>query len=296
MVDRRSTAAIPIFRPHPDRPMSIVFFASGGPGNIETAFGAEDESAGALRIDLVVTDRDRIPSIDVARSRGRPHLVFDFAAGCGPVPGPSATEQTRRAYGAARERLHTAILRELQAIERTRGYPFDVAVLAYRRIVTGPLLAYFAGRMINQHPADLADVADGQRLFIGIAGHARALRSGRGRSRTSTIIVRDGIDTGEILARGPWVPFAGRADDLSAIAEHENVQKHESDRPVLRFVLRALAAGEFALSGEHRHVDGCAVVCYRGEPLGYGGIELAADDASRGVARRASAGPAWRTR
>lgn len=292
MADRRSTAAIPIYRPNPDRPMSIVFFASGGPGNIETAFGAEDENAGMLRVDLVVTDRDRIPSIDVARTRGRPHLVFDFAAGCGPVPGPCATEQAQRAYDTARERLHTSILHELQAIERTRGYPFDVAVLAYRRIVTGPLLAYFAGRMINQHPADLADVDEGQRLFTGIAGHARALRCGRGRSRTSTIIVRDGIDTGEILARGPWVPFVGRADDPSSIAEHENVQKRESDRPVLRFVLHALAAGEFALSTEYRHGDGCAVVYHRGEPLGYGGIELVADD---GMARQASAEPAWRT-
>lgn len=296
MADQRSTAAIPIYRPNPNRPMSIVFFASGGPGNIETAFGAEDESPGTLRVDLVVTDRDRIPSIDVARSRGRPHLMFDFAAGCGPVPGPSATEQARRAYGTARERLHTSILHELQAIERARGYPFDVAVLAYRRIVTGPLLAYFAGRMINQHPADLADIDESRRLFTGMAGHARALRSGRGGSRTSTIVVRDGIDTGEILARGPWVSFAGRADDPSAIAEHENVQKRESDRPVLRFVLHALAAGELSLSPEHRHVDGCAVVCYRGEPLGYGGIELTADDASRGVARRASAEQVWRTR
>jgi len=268
----------PIHTPRRDRPMQVVFFASGGPGNLQAAFDVEDAAPALLRIGLVVTDRPGIPSIALARGRGVPVLVRDFEASCGRWTDCRGNPVRERAYVEAGTRFHDAICDELAAHERVRGERFDLAVLAYRRIVRGRLLERFAERMINQHPADLAARgAAGQRLYPGIGGHARALRDGRRGARTTTILVRAGVDDGEILAQGPWVPFTGDARQPLQVAEHEDRQKSASDWPSLRFALAAIASGRLGLATD-RHVDGCKVVGLDQRPLPYCGYVCAHDD------------------
>jgi phosphoribosylglycinamide formyltransferase-1 len=253
-------------------PMRIAFFASGGPGNLHAAFELEDIAPHLIKVAVIVTDRSGIPAIDLARARGVPVIVRDFERECGSWRAQRGSPETEAAYRSKSEAFHDAIAEELEKIEASSGARIDLAVLAYRRIIRGRLLRRFEGKMINQHPADLSVLASsGERAYVGIGGHARAIRSGEGRSRTSTIVVREGIDTGEILCQGPWVPYQGDGSDDS-IGRHEAIQKCASDWPSLRFALAAIALGGFGCSERARHLDGSRIVSLFGETVPREGV------------------------
>src|SRR5689334_13300416 len=101
----------PIFSPQ-NGPMRVVFFASGGPGNLGAALEVEDSYPDLVRIEAVVTDRYRIPAISLAAQRNRPVITRDFAAICG--------APHEEGYAARRERVHDAILAELDTLERAK--------------------------------------------------------------------------------------------------------------------------------------------------------------------------------
>src|SRR5688572_12375710 len=101
----------PIFAPHTG-PMRVVFFASGGPGNLGAALKVEDSYPDLVRIEAVVTDRYRIPAICLASKRSRPVITRDFAKTCGPPH--------EKDYVTRRERVHDEILAELDALERSK--------------------------------------------------------------------------------------------------------------------------------------------------------------------------------
>lgn len=280
IIDARSPSAFkPIFTPVEGRPMHVVFFASGGPGNVLAAFAAEDAMPSRIRIGAVVTDRPGIPAIDVAEERRRPCLVHDFASECGSWAAHRGDPTQEDLYRQRAGRFHDAVLDKIMMLEQELGWKFDLAVLAYRRIITGKLLTYFEERMINQHPADLAviDVSTARRSYVGIGGLARSLRCGERWTRTSTILVRSSVDAGEILTRGPQVEFTGDPEDARDVEAHEQRQKRLSDWPSLRFTLAGVSQGYYRLSTDERYPDGCKVVWFRGERLPYGGVELRDD-------------------
>jgi len=259
---RPVTAYRPLYRPRARDPMRVVFFSSGGPGNLQAVFDVEERFPALVRVEAVVADRPGIPSLDLARSQGRPTVVRDFSRLCGP---PSSED-----YRFRRQAAHDEILDELTVIERQQGFRFDLAVLGYRRIIEGPLFARFGDAMINQHPADLTIRApDGRRRYTGIGGLAAALADGQPATRTSTIVVAPGIDAGEIISQGPSVSVSGLP-----LPQHEALQKKVSDWPSLRFAVETIAKGELALATGLTHDDGSRVVVFRGAPQGYGGVDL----------------------
>ncbi len=274
MVDA-ALRTVPIHARRAGEPMRVVFFASGGPGNLQAAFELEDVVPHLVQVAAVVTDRSGIPAIDLARARGVPVIARDFERACGTWQAARGNAEAAAQYRAKGQAFHDAIAHELERLEESAGARFDLAVLAYRRIIRGRLLGRFDGKMINQHPADLSvQTSSGERAYVGIGGHARALRQGEGGGRTSTILVREGIDTGEILCQGPWVPYEGDGSGAS-IARHEDVQKGASDWPSLRFALTAIALGAFGCS-EARHDDGSRVISLFAEPLPRYGIRCRA--------------------
>ena len=170
-----------VFEPH-GQPMAIVFFASGGPGNLNAICELQQAAPGVLEIGLVVTDRPAIPAVSIARERGIPCLVHDFEAECGRWSECCRDSASREAYRKRAEAFHTAVLWRICEHEQRARRRFDLAVLAYRRLIQGPLLRYFTDRMINQHPADLSIRGAGGsgRLYTGLGGHARALANSEG--------------------------------------------------------------------------------------------------------------------
>jgi folate-dependent phosphoribosylglycinamide formyltransferase PurN len=205
-----------------------------------------------------------------------PTLVMDHAAACGRWS-DCTDAAARERYSNASELFHDTVLERLREYELRRNRRFDLAVLAYRRIIRGGLLDYFGNRMLNQHPADLSvrNPATKARKYIGIGGHARELREGRGGSRTSTILVDAGTDTGSILTQGPWVAFSGDPASDLAVREHEELMKRSSDPISLEGALVGVAKGMFSVV-QPTSRDGQAAVFFNGKPLPYSGLECTA--------------------
>ena len=252
-----------------ERPMSIVFFTSSGGNNLQTALRVADECPAAMSVDAIVADRYTPEIASTAWRRGIPLVAYDFGALCGPVPARNATT-ARAAYERRRDELHTKILHDLYRVEEINGFPFDLAVLAYRRIVRGPLYERFRDKMINQHPGDLTVRTAGRRTLIGTDPVGLAQKLGHKATRTTTFLVNSGVDTGEILCQGPEVPFD---DPASSCVAHEAKQKRLSDTPALVFALNAISAGRYAV-GPDEAAGGLRRIYYDNCELPYGGVSL----------------------
>lgn len=263
--------SIPMFSP--GKPMDVVFFASGGPGNFRTALDMAEQHPDLLRVSLLICDRRGTPAATLAKSKGVQTLEVDYSVFAREFYDTSGTHGMP-SVGVA---FHDMILSEIRTFEDARGCELDFAVLAYRKIIRGALLERFADCAINQHPADLAVRRNGSRVYVGTDGHARSLRDGLGGARTSTIIVRENVDCGEIVCQGPFTPFAGSVSSEADIYEHEIEQKSKSDWPSLRFALFAIATGRLGLSTVLTHRDGCRVVTLDGVPQPYEGVNVSSE-------------------
>lgn len=258
-----------IYKPK-ERPMRVVLFSSSGPGNTQAILDLMDEYPKLIKLVLCVCDRAGIPTIEIAKERSIETIVVDFDAEIKKHSLKKSRDNELKKK--ISERLHDDILSKINAFEYSKG-KIDLAVLAYRRIITGKLFSYFSDRMINQHPADLSIFdTNNKRKYVGIGGHHRSLEDDCGGSKTSCILVNERVDSGEILAQGKFVKF-DQEKSLSNFDAHEILQKKVSDWPVLRFVLKGIAQGKYGVSGE-RFEDGCRIIKYEGNKLGYSGMQL----------------------
>jgi len=212
---------------------NIACFSSGGPGNFATVLEFCEAHPRSARVAALVSDRHAIPAIELARDRGIEHRVFEFPTFRGD---PLAC--------ASRVGTCNEILSYLEDVEDRKG-SISLIVLAFRRILAGPIIERFVGRMINVHPADLSvfDLSTHRPRYAGIGGLRLSLLDGNGESRTSVHFVDGGVDTGALLCLGPMVRFFGCADSAADVQEHERRQKSESDRPALVRVLERMLLG-----------------------------------------------------
>jgi phosphoribosylglycinamide formyltransferase-1 len=227
-----------------------------------------------LSVDLLITDRFDIKAIDYANEHGIPVIARDFEQICGNSKLAKKSKYRSEKYYKCSINFHNTILDEITIIEQKRGYKFDLAVLSYYRWIHGKLLEYFDGRMINQHPADLSILGDdGKRKYIGINPAYLSILDGNKKTRTSTILVRNGHDTGEILCQGPWCTYTYEKISKENAALHELKQELISDVPSLVYTLYGISKGHFSI-GRDCHTDGCKVIFHCDMPLPYSGYEL----------------------
>lgn len=112
----------------------------------------------------------------------------------------------------------------------------DLVVLSgLMRLLPAALVARYAPRIINTHPAYLPE-------FPGAHGVRDALAAGAPQTGASVIVVDDGVDTGPILAQ-ERVPV--HPDDTEH-SLHERIKPVE--RGLLIDVVRRIATGELALT------------------------------------------------
>ncbi|GII65317.1 hypothetical protein Skr01_54020 [Sphaerisporangium krabiense] len=259
------------------RPLRVMALVSATGANLTTTLELAAERPDLLRVVLVASDRERAGALDVAARAGVPTWPGRFAAECGNHRA-CVTEEDRAAYRARAEAFHDRLLARVREFERADG-EIDLVVLAYHRWIHGGFLAHFRDRIINQHPGDLASLdGSGARALVGMDPVGVALRRGDTATRTSTFLVDDTHDGGPVLARGPALEYHGpRPPSREDVDAHERRQKAHSDRPVLRWVLTALAEGRLALDPSRPRPDGTAAVLLDGAETPLGGHDLAAD-------------------
>jgi phosphoribosylglycinamide formyltransferase-1 len=111
-----------------------------------------------------------------------------------------------------------------------------VCLAGYMRLVTPALLAPFAGRVINVHPALLPS-------FPGLHAPRQALAAGVAIAGCTVHFVDEGTDTGPIIAQAavPVLP----SDDESSLTNRIQVE----ERRLFPMVVRAIATGKIRLDG-----------------------------------------------
>lgn len=254
--------------------MRVALFASGGGGNLAAALDVAGQRPDLISVGAVVTDRPLVYAIHIAREARIPVIVRDFEATCGKWRDCRDDPDAATAYRRMAIGFHDAILLDLTAIEQRMHWVFDLVILSYRRWIHGALLERFRDQMINQHAGDLSILGPNGRAYVGLDPVTVALAAGERRTRTSTIMVTEGHDAGEILCQGPWVTYPYSSLTPQLARKHELIQKERSDWPSLRFALMAIAEGRLALGSEAVYSDGTRQVYLDGCPLPYGGVSL----------------------
>jgi phosphoribosylglycinamide formyltransferase-1 len=112
----------------------------------------------------------------------------------------------------------------------------DLVVLSgLMRLLPPALVARYAPRIINTHPAYLPE-------FPGAHGVRDALAAGVSQTGASVIVVDDGVDSGPILAQ----------ERIAVLPDDTEQTLHERIKPVERLLLidvvRRIATGELALT------------------------------------------------
>ena len=152
-----------------------------------------------------------------------------------------------------------------------------IALAGYMSITTKPLLDRYEGKIINVHPADLTILTLGERKYVGIHTVRDAILGGEKEIRSTTHIVREKVDNGEILiVSKPTIVKLPTGVDLDklrsdrellkvVVEEHQDRLKREGDWVIYPMTLQMIGEGRFALD------DG--VICIDGRPT-YDGLRL----------------------
>lgn len=186
--------------------LKVVVLISGGGSNLRALLDRTRDPDFPVRVVAVGADRD-CAGLEHARGEGIPAFVVDFAS------------------FASREQWGDAL------VDRLRAFSPDAVVLSgLMRLLPDVVLAEFAPRIINTHPAFLPE-------FPGAHAVRDALAAGVTETGASVIIVDDGVDTGPVLARERVAVEPG--DTESSL--HDRIKTVE--RRLLETVLIDLATG-----------------------------------------------------
>lgn len=196
-------------------PLRVAVLGSGRGSNFVAIADAVRKRGLPVDIRLVISDVESAPILIHARYRDIPAQFLP--------PGGFRTKLDEAA-----ESTYLAAL---------EGAGVDFLVLAgFMRILRGPLLHRFAGRVVNIHPSLLP-------AFPGLNAWQQALDYGVKVTGCTVHLVDEGVDTGPILAQRA-VPVL---DGDTASSLHERIQVAE--RELYPEVVGALARGEIQVRG-----------------------------------------------
>jgi folate-dependent phosphoribosylglycinamide formyltransferase PurN len=258
----------PLYAPRPSGPMRVAGFMSGSGTNLvkilEWQARLEKEPGGApFRVVVIFSDNPASSATRIGEEYGVPVLVEDILSFY-----RSRGHRTKKDLS-----LRPAFDRRI--VDLLVPHAVETLVLAgYMSVVTRPLLEAFPGRIVNVHPADLRIREAGKRKYTGDHAVRDAIRAGEQEIRSTTHLVREEVDGGEILMvsapvpvtlpEGVGIPTLSRpehSEELEEIAgRHQERLKREGDWIVLPLTLERLSLGRYAM-------DGAGRICLDGEPL-----------------------------
>jgi len=186
---------------------NLAVLISGSGSNLQAVIDAtENGTIPNAKVALVVSSRENVFGLERAEKHGISNMAID--------------------------RLDTEKL-----METLKTYNIDGIILAgYLTVLAPEMIAAYAGKIINIHPALLP--LFGGKGFYGIKVHQAVLASGEKYTGATAHLVDCGIDTGAVLVRGaiPVLP-----DDTA-----ESLQKRvlKVEHNVLVQAVKALVEGK----------------------------------------------------
>jgi len=147
-----------------------------------------------------------------------------------------------------------------------------IALGGYMSILTYPLLKRFGDRIFNVHPADLSiRREDGTRKYVGAHAVLNAILGGEKLLYSTTHIVREKVDHGEILMRSAPIPISlphgmtlqdlGRPENWERLEElargHQEQLKEKGDWIIYPLTIRMVSEGRYGMDPSGNiYVDG----------------------------------------
>jgi len=224
---------------------------------------------------FIFTDRPKSKLLSSEALQGIDKIVFDGFKACGKSSAAGYAERSRK----FNEKICTA----LEEYERAYQKEIDLLVLGgYMRMVTGPLLEKFRDRIITVHPADLTVLNEThERVYTGAYALYDAIAHGVQATRSSVILVNEGMDQGEILVQGPefQIDYGMLAMCDGKNLKHfatmiQDEQKKQSDWPAIKEALKLIQEGRLAIGQEKQQYDAWRTVYVDGKKCEYGGRQL----------------------
>lgn len=191
--------------------LTVAVLISGAGSNLRALLEAARHPEFPARIVVVGADRDAA-GLAHAEEFGIPAFTVPFRS-----------YESREAWG------------EELAAQLDRWQPDLIVLSGLMRLLPAGLVARYAPRIVNTHPAYLPE-------FPGAHGVRDALAAGAAETGASVIVVDDGVDSGPILAQERVVVQPGDTEETL----HERIKPVE--RRLLIDVVRRVATGELALT------------------------------------------------
>ncbi|MEX2528036.1 MAG: phosphoribosylglycinamide formyltransferase [Gemmatimonadota bacterium] len=192
------------------QPIRIAVFVSGRGSNLGAILRAEESWAGLARVELVVSNREDAPALDLARAVGRDSLVL-------PARGAQADSALLKAL--EEQGIHLMVL------------------AGYLRLIPTSVVERFRGRILNVHPSLLP--AFGGEGMYGSRVHEAVLESGCTVSGATVHFVDEVYDSGRVLAQWPVPVLPG--DTPETLAERIQAVEHVLLPAAVYHVAEALA-------------------------------------------------------
>ncbi len=237
--------------------MRLACFMSGSGTNvlkiIENQSIKQDEKYRVVLIFADNEDPSKCNAKKIAESRGIPLVMHDIGKFYADHGQTSSKDLALRAQF------------DSESVELIDPHDVDVIALGgYMNILTQPMLDRYPGKIINVHPGDLSIKVEKKRKFVGLHAVRDAIMAGERQIFSTTHVVREEVDNGEILMRSQPVkvtlPTGLASQDLARVEnkpildrlveEHQARLKEYGDWIIFPKTLELIGEGRFALDGE----------------------------------------------
>jgi folate-dependent phosphoribosylglycinamide formyltransferase PurN len=265
--DTNNMAPTPIYKPEPGLLMRVACFMSGSGTNARKIIERSQRHGSSYRVELIFTDvkdetldregKKACRALDIAKEYGIAYECVDIM------------DFYKSRGHSSKKDLSLRPDFDKQVVAAIERHRVDLIALAgYMSITTKPILDRYDGRVINVHPADLTAMANGERKYVGIHTVRDAILEGEGEIRSTTHIVREKVDNGEIIVLSKPVavklPPGATLEKLredkellkSVVDDHQDRLKREGDWMIYPLTVQMIGEGRFSLDDGAVYLDG----------------------------------------
>ena len=254
----------PIFPLSDSRKMRVALFISGSGTNglriIERSMEPDSNFKVSLIFSDVKDDREKKDGTKMCRSK-------DIAEEYGIAYEYVDIRDFYASRGLKRTDLSIRPDFDKLVLEKLDEYDLDlIANAGYMSIMTPVLLNRYAGRVVNVHPADLSIITDGKRKYVGIHVVEEAILAGEPEIRSTTHIVREEVDHGEmlIISAPVKVTLDVSLEELESdkklreevISGYQDLLKEKGDWVIYPMTIQMISEGRFGLGQQGVYLDG----------------------------------------